>query len=102
MRTYNFIQSPYVDMKLLTNDEFQEYKNHSCQEYVRQGKTFNYNKMVLLNKRYLEPKSEEELETLPSHSPEQVSTAGNLSQPATQSDDAAISQQEYNHYHKCY
>ena len=96
MRTSNFIQSPYVDMKLLTNDEFQEYKNHSCQEYVRQGKTFNYNKMVLLNKRYLEPKSEEELETLPSHSPEQVSTAGNSTQPATQSDDAAISQQEYN------
>ena len=96
MRTSNFIQSPYVDMKLLTNDEFQEYKNHSCQEYVRQGKTFNYNKMVLLNKRYLEPKSEEDLETLPSHSLEQVSTAGNSTQPATQSDDAATSQQEYN------
>ena len=96
MRTSNFIQSPYVDMKLLTNDEFQEYKNHSCQEYVRQGKTFNYNKMVLLNKRYLEPKSEEDLETLPSHSLEQVSTAGNSTQPASQSDDAATSQQEYN------
>ena len=96
MRTSNFIQSPYVDMKLLTNDEFQEYKNHSCQEYVRQGKTFNYNKMALLNKRYLEPKSEQELETSASQSPEQTDTAGNSAEPVSQNDDAVISQQENN------
>ena len=82
-------------MKLLTNDEFQEYKNHNCQEYVRQGKTFNYNKMALLNKRYLEPKSEEQLETSASQSPEQGDTAGNLTTVA-QNDDSAISQQENN------
>ena len=40
-------QSPYLEMKLLTNDEFQEYKNHSCKEYVRQGKTFKYDKDLL-------------------------------------------------------
>ena len=84
-------------MKLLTNDEFQEYKNHNCQEYVRLGKTFNYNKMALLNKRYLEPKSEEELETPALQSPEQGNSAGNLTDPPTQNDDAAaISQQENN------
>ena len=82
-------------MKLLTNDEFQEYKNHNCQEYVRQGKTFNYNKMALLNKRYLEPKSEEQLETSASQSPEEGDTAGNLTTVA-QNDDSAISQQENN------
>ena len=82
-------------MKLLTNDEFQEYKNHNCQEYVRQGKTFNYNKMALLNKRYLEPKSEEQLETSALQSPEEGNTAGNLTTVA-QNDDSAISQQENN------
>ena len=82
-------------MKLLTNDEFQEYKNHNCQEYVRQGKTFNYNKMALLNKRYLEPKSEEQLETSASQSPEEGNTAGNLTTVA-ENDDSAISQQENN------
>ena len=83
-------------MKLLTNDEFQEYKNHNCQEYVRLGKTFNYNKMALLNKRYLEPKSEEQLETSASQSPEQADTAGNSAEPVSQNDDAVISQQENN------
>ena len=82
-------------MKLLTNDEFQEYKNHNCQEYVRQGKTFNYNKMALLNKRYLEPKSEEQLETSASQLPEEANTAGDLTTVA-QNDDSAISQQENN------
>ena len=95
MKTSKFIQSPYMEMKLLTNDEFQEYKNHNCQEYVRQGKTFNYNKMALLNKRYLEPKSEEQLETSASQSPEDGDTAGNLTTVA-QNDDSAISQQENN------
>ena len=96
MRTSKFIKSPYLEMKLLTNDEFQQYKNHNCQEYVRQGKTFNYDKMALLNKRYLEPKSEQELETSASQSPEQADTAGNSAEPVSQNDDAVISQQENN------
>ena len=96
MRTSKFIKSPYLEMKLLTNDEFQQYKNHNCQEYVRQGKTFNYDKMALLNKRYLEPKSEQELETSASQSPEQTDTAGNSAEPVSQNDDAVISQQENN------
>ena len=93
MKSSKFIQSPYLEMKLMTNDEFQEYKNHSCEEYVRQGKTFNYNKMALLNQRYLEPKSEEELETSALQSPEQENTAGDLTDPAPQNADIAISQQ---------
>ena len=96
MKTSKFIKSPYLEMKLLTNDEFQDYKNHDCQEFVRQGKTFNYDKMALLNKRYLEPKSEKELETSALQSPEQADTAGNSSEPVSQNDDAVISQQENN------
>ena len=90
--TSKSIQSPYLEMKLMTNDEFQEYKNHSCEEYVRQGITFNYDKMALLNKKYLEPKSEEELETSASQSLEQENTAGNLTEPTLQNADIAISQ----------
>lgn len=92
MTSSKLIQSPYLEMKLLTNDEFQEYKNHSCEEYVRQGITFNYDKMAILNKKYLEPKSEEELQTPPSQSLEQENTAGVLTEPAPQNADIAISQ----------
>ncbi len=51
MKSTKSIQSPYKEMKLLSNEEFQEYKNHSCEEYVRKGLTFNYDKMALLNKQ---------------------------------------------------
>ena len=97
MKSSKFIQSPYLEMKLLTNDEFQEYKNHSCQEYVKQGKQFNYDKMDLLNKKYLEPKLDEQPETAPSQSPEKENTAGeDLTEPTSQNADIAISQQADN------
>ena len=97
MKSSKFIQSPYLEMKLLTNDEFQEYKNHSCQEYVKQGKQFNYDKMALLNKKYLEPKLDEQPETASSQSLEQENTAGDdLTDPTSQNDDIAISQQTDN------
>ena len=92
MMSSKSIQSPYLEMKLMTNDEFQEYKNHSCEEYVRQGITFNYDKMALLNKKYLEPKSEEELQTSPSQSLQQENAAGDLTNSALQNADIAISQ----------
>ena len=88
-------QSPYLEMKLLTNDEFQEYKNHSCKEYVRQGKTFKYDKMDLLNKKYLEPKLDEQPETTTVQSPEQQNAAGDLTDSPS-SQNADIAQQDDN------
>ena len=96
MKSTKSIQSPYKEMKLLSNEEFQEYKNHSCEEYVRKGLTFNYDKMALLNKKYLEPKSEEELETPTSQPLEEENAAGHLTEPALQNADIAISQQADN------
>ena len=56
-------QSPMKVMRMMTDNEYQDYKNHNCQEYVSQGRVFNYDKMDMLNKKYSEPKSDVELET---------------------------------------
>ena len=56
-------QSPMKVMRLLTDSEYQNYISHDCQQYAAQGRTFNYNKMDMLNKKYSEPKLDEELET---------------------------------------
>ena len=45
-------------MRMLTDNEYQSYKNHNCQDFVSKGIVFNYNKMDEVNKKYSEAHSD--------------------------------------------
>ena len=38
-------ETAFSTMKMLTVSEWDRYANHSCADYVAQGKTFTYNRM---------------------------------------------------------
>ena len=81
--------SPMKVMRMLTDSEYQDYISHDCQQYAAQGRTFNYNKMDMINKKYSEPKLNGELETAKSQPDADVANTTDVKADAAISNNAA-------------